>query len=58
MFLVAPSGDKGASRPLFLTHGTSERSSFGFSKQFQKVNSQKFATSIFVSKTAPLLSLL
>ncbi len=43
MFLVAPSGDKGASRPLFLTHGTSERSSFGFSKQFRKGNSAKFA---------------
>jgi hypothetical protein len=34
VLLVAQSGDKGASRPFFLTHGTSGSSPFGISKQF------------------------
>jgi hypothetical protein len=42
VLLVAQSGDKGASRPLFLTHGTTQWSPFGFSKQSLRVNSQKF----------------
>jgi hypothetical protein len=34
VFLIAQSGDKGASRSRFLTHGTPEWSLFGFTKQF------------------------
>jgi hypothetical protein len=34
VFLVAPSSDKSASRPVLPTHESPEWSSFGFSKQF------------------------
>jgi hypothetical protein len=38
VFLVSQSGHKRASQPVFPTHGTSEWSTFGFSKQFQKLD--------------------
>ena len=49
MLLVAQSGDKGASSLGLLTLGTPKWSSFGFTKQFQKVCSPKFASNILHS---------
>ena len=46
MLLVAQSDDRGASRPVLLTRGNPKRSSFGFTKQFQKACSAKFTCSI------------
>src|SRR5215210_5512959 len=50
VFLVSQSGDKGALQPVFPTHRTSEWSPSGFSKQFRKVNSAKFAPTTAAGK--------
>jgi hypothetical protein len=47
VFWVAQSDSKGASSPILPTPGTLKWSPFGFSKQFRKVNSPKFAGTEF-----------